>query len=72
MFVYAGPMSLPSEEVLFRLLLAKSLLDRTRAHPVAEPDSFFVAQQLLTAHDAAELVIAAIAHHCDCEPRVSW
>ena len=61
-------MSPLSEEVVFRLLLAKSLLDRVRMHPVAEPDDSFVAQQVLTAHDAAELAIAAVADHCRAHP----
>ena len=53
-------MAPPSDEVIFRLLLAKSLLDRTRMLPVSDGDDFFVAQQVLTAHDAADLAIAAV------------
>jgi hypothetical protein len=62
----------PSEETVFRLLLAKSLLDPTRTHSVAEPDSFFLAQQLLRAHDAAELVMAAVAQHCQARTQENY
>jgi hypothetical protein len=64
-------MTLPSEEVVFRLLLAKSLLNRVRTHPVAQPDDSFVAQQVLTAHDAAELAIAGVADHWQAHPSQS-
>lgn len=53
-----------SDQVVFRILLAKTLLNRQRSKSTAEPDSFFVAQQILAAHDSAELAIAAIADHC--------
>lgn len=53
-----------SKTVVERLLLAKSLLQKSRFHPVAEPDSFFVGSQILTAHHAAELALAAIADQC--------
>jgi hypothetical protein len=47
--------------VVERLLLAKSLLSKLRFHSVAEPDSKFLAGEIMTAHDAAELVLAAIS-----------
>lgn len=49
------------KEVVDRLLLSKSLLRRIRIHPVAEPDRHLLATHLLTAHDAAEIALAAIA-----------
>jgi hypothetical protein len=52
-------------EVVQRLLLSKSLLARARFHPVAEPDAAFVAKEILTAHDAAELALGAIADQCN-------
>jgi hypothetical protein len=52
-------------EVVRRLLLSKSLLAGTRFHPVADPDGAFVARQILTAHDAAELALGAIADQCN-------
>jgi hypothetical protein len=48
------------KEVVERLLLAKSLLAKMRFHSVSEPDSKFLAGHIMTAHDAAELVLAAI------------
>lgn len=50
------------KEVVERLLLAKSLLAKVRFSSTADPDSKFLASQILTAHDAAELALAAI---CD-------
>ena len=49
------------KEVVDRLLLSKFLLREARFHPVAEPDRFFLAVEVLKAHDAADLAIAAIA-----------
>jgi hypothetical protein len=49
------------KEVVDRVLLSKFLLREARFHPVAEPDRFFLAVQVLKAHDAADLAIAAIA-----------
>jgi hypothetical protein len=49
------------KEVIERLLLAKPLLAQLRFHSTAEPDSKFLASQIMTAHDAAELVLAAIS-----------
>jgi len=49
------------KEVVERLLLAKSLLAKLRFHSTAEPDSKLLASHIMTAHDAAELVLAAIS-----------
>ncbi len=46
-----------------RLLLGKSLLSRIRVHPVSQPDQHSLANHIITAHDAAELILAAIADH---------
>lgn len=46
-----------------RLLLGKSLLSRIRFHPVSQPDQHSLANHIITAHDAAELILAAIADH---------
>jgi hypothetical protein len=54
-----------TEEVLFRFLLAKYLLEKNRNQSVADGDNFFIAQQVLTAHDAADLAIGAVANHLD-------
>jgi hypothetical protein len=58
----------PKKEVLERLLLAKHLLGKARRHPVAEPDRFFLAEQIISAHDASELALAAICAHCGTAP----
>ncbi|MCL4524510.1 MAG: hypothetical protein M1453_12170 [Acidobacteria bacterium] len=50
-------------QVVERLLVSKSLLARVRFQPLAEPDRLSLASQILTAHDAAELALAAIADH---------
>ena len=39
------------KEVVERLLLAKSLLAKLRFHSTAEPDSKFLASQIMTTHD---------------------
>src|SRR5690242_12544585 len=52
----------PKPEVLERLLLAKSFLDRIRFQPVAIHDRYTLASHIIASHDAAELSIAAI---CD-------
>ena len=44
-----------------RLLVSKSLLGKIRFQPAAEPDHVSLASQLLAAHDAAELALAAIS-----------
>jgi hypothetical protein len=49
------------KEVAERFPLANSLLANLRFQSTAEPDSKFLATQLMTAHDAAELVLTASA-----------
>jgi len=49
------------KEIIGRLLLAKSILSHGRVGPAENPDSIAVAKQVLNAHDAADLVFAAIA-----------
>ncbi len=58
-----------SQEVLDRLLTAKNFLEGLIAIPIARPDGYRIAGYILTAHDAAELAIAGIAHRLDCLPR---
>jgi len=48
-------------DVVERLLLSKRMLARLASHPVSEPDKFFIADQILLSHDAAEIALAAIA-----------
>jgi hypothetical protein len=55
----------PAQDVVDRLLVAKGLLAKIRFLPVAHPDRISLAQAILTAHDAAELAIAAVARHLD-------
>ena len=52
-----------TEEVMRRLLVAKGLLGRIRYPYTAQPDRTTLAGHILTAHDAAELAIAAISHY---------
>jgi len=52
-----------AQEVLERLLVAKGLLSQIRDLPTTRPDRITLARQILTAHDAAELALAAIACH---------
>lgn len=59
----------PTQEVIDRLLIAKNLLEGIRFLPVANPDRYAIAKHVLTAHDAAELAIAGIAHHLRCLPK---
>lgn len=49
------------KEVLHRLLLAKSILSPARSAAWEQPNAHAVARQVLNAHDAADLVFAAIA-----------
>jgi len=56
----------PKPEVLDRLLLSKSFLDRIRFQPVAVHDRHTLAANIIAAHDAAELAIAAIADELGC------
>ena len=51
------------QQVIQRLLLAKSILAPYRFAPWGEPDSHTVAMQVLASHDAADLVFAALADH---------
>jgi hypothetical protein len=57
-----------TQEIIDRLLLAKGLLAKIRFSPTATPDRISLAQAILSAHDAAELVSAAIAQHLNCLP----
>jgi len=50
-------------EVIQRILLAKAVLSPYRFAPWSEPDAYVIAMQLLAAHDAADLVFAAIVDH---------
>jgi len=52
-----------AQDVTERLLLAKGLLGRIRFSAVARPDRQTLASHILTAHDAAELALAAVARH---------
>jgi len=56
------------QTVVDRLLLGKSLLDRFRFEPVAVHDRHTLARNIITAHDAAELAIAAVADELGCLP----
>jgi hypothetical protein len=52
-----------AQDVTERLLLTKDLLGRIRFSAVARPDRQTLASHILTAHDAAELALAAVARH---------
>jgi hypothetical protein len=52
-----------------RLLLSKSLLERIGFRPTAVHDRHTVAANILAAHDAAELAIAAICDELGCSPQ---
>ncbi len=58
--------AVPEQDVFERLLLAKSLLSEIDVVPTVRPDSLTTARHILVAHDAAELVLAAIARHLQC------
>lgn len=51
------------QDVLERLLVAKGLLGPIRFAPTGSPDPILLARQILAAHDAAELAIAAVARY---------
>ena len=51
------------KEVIHRLLLAKSILSPARTSTRGQSDAHQVAKYVLSAHDAADLVFAAIADH---------
>ena len=52
-----------SQDVIDRLLIAKDLLEKISSSPIVNPDRYTVARHVLTAHNAAELAIAGIAHY---------
>ncbi|MFH1699115.1 MAG: hypothetical protein ABIE07_00895 [Candidatus Zixiibacteriota bacterium] len=58
-----------SQEVIDRLLMAKSLLGTIESIEIENPDKYIVAHNILTAHDATELAIAGVAHHEDKLPQ---
>ena len=60
---------IPEQDVFERLLLAKALLSEIDVVPTVRPDSLTTARYILIAHDAAELVLAAIARHLQCPVR---
>jgi hypothetical protein len=55
-------------DVVERLLVTKTLLDDIRFQTSTEPTRFTVTTHILTAHDAAELAIASIAHQLGATP----
>src|ERR1700693_797920 len=59
------------QDVLDRLLVAKGLLGPIRFAQPPRPDRISLARQILAAHDAAELALAAIARHLDSLPQSS-
>jgi hypothetical protein len=56
-------------ETLDRLLLSKSFLQAIRFQPVAVHDRHRLAANIIAAHDAAELTIAAICDQLGCLPQ---
>jgi hypothetical protein len=56
-------------EVLDRLLLSKSFLEKIRFQPVAIHDRHTLAANIIAAHDAAELAIAGVCDHLGCLPQ---
>lgn len=60
-----------SQDVIDRLLVAKDLLEKISSSPIVNPDRYTVARHVLTAHDAAELAIAGIAHYLGKLPQSS-
>jgi hypothetical protein len=56
-------------DVLDRLLLSKSFLERIRFQPVAVHDRHTLASNIIAAHDSAELAIAAICSQLGCQPQ---
>ena len=57
---------IPQQDVFERLLLAKALLSEIDVVPTVRPDSLTTARYVLIAHDAAELVLGAVARHLQC------
>jgi hypothetical protein len=56
-------------EVLDRLLLSKSFLEKIRYQPVAAHDRHTLAANVIAAHDAAELAIAGVCDQLGCLPQ---
>ena len=56
-------------EVLDRLLLSKSFLEKIRFQPVAVHDRHTLAANIIAAHDAAELAIASVCDQLGCLPQ---
>jgi hypothetical protein len=56
-------------EVLDRLLLSKSFLERIRYQPVASHDRHTLASNIIAAQDSAELAVAAICDQLGCLPQ---
>lgn len=56
-------------EVLDRLLLSKSFLEKIRFQPVAVHDRHTLAANIIASHDAAELAIASICDQLGCLPQ---
>lgn len=54
------------QDVFERLFLAKALLSEISVVPTVRPDSLTIARHILIAHDAAELVLAAITRQLQC------
>lgn len=52
-----------SKEAADLLLLSKSMLDKIRFQVGASTDRYSLAVQILTAHDASELALSAVAYH---------
>ena len=58
-----------SQEVIDRLLIAKDFLEKIRVAPTSLPNRHTLAQYILSSHDAAELALAAVAHHLGALPK---
>jgi len=56
-------------EVLDRLLLSKSFLEKIRFQPVPQHDRHTLAANIIAAHDAAELALAGICDQLGCLPQ---
>jgi hypothetical protein len=56
-------------EVLDRLLLSKSFLEKIRFQPVAVHDRYTLASNIIAAHDAAEMAVAGICDQVGCLPQ---
>jgi hypothetical protein len=56
-------------EVLDRLLLSKSFLEKIRFQPVPLHDRYTLAANIIAAHDAAELALAGICDQLGCLPQ---